>query len=336
MRRRDFIRSNALAATPATQPVDRMPWRTGIPMNHRQHTPTRLFPVRLDMRPLVILLAGCFAIVRPFAYGQSADWQSVTWREPQVRYLLADMTLGGNVPMYREYATREMDPDSREAIRLWDAAARVVNTHDFERRWVTNHFAKDGRAMRVVIRGSNRTITGNEVLLTSDLGWQQAPMRVVLAELSMGRLPSSYEHRTNDASVVEALRRWAAGARALNTNQFEWGGVKSERDRLLYRGMHCPIDGTHVRLNSDLPYPETNVRYFLADIYLGGGRDFYHRVAETAHEMGCQEAVARYDAGVIISNLDQFERKRVNGQTLITRKGSDERISGMTVKLSTD
>jgi len=85
-----------------------------------------------------------------------------------------------------------------------------------------------------------------------------------------------------------------------------------------------------------VPYPETNVRYFLADMYLGGSRDFYHRTAEAAHEMGCQEAVARYDTGVKIANLDQFERKKVDGKVLITRKGSNERISGMQVKLSTD
>src|SRR5512136_2047392 len=76
---------------------------------------------------------------------QSADWQRVVWREPQVRYLLADMTLGGNVAMYRDYATREKDPDSCEAIRLWDAGGRVVNTNEFERRWVTNKLAKNGR-----------------------------------------------------------------------------------------------------------------------------------------------------------------------------------------------
>ncbi len=109
---------------------------------------------------------------------QSADWQSVVWREPQVRYLLADMTLGGNVAMYRDYAAREKDPDSREAIRLWDAGARVVKTNDSERRWVTNQFSKDGRVMRVVYRGSNRTITGSEVLLSSDLGLDQTATRV--------------------------------------------------------------------------------------------------------------------------------------------------------------
>ena len=96
------------------------------------------------------------------------------------------------------------------------------------------------------------------------------------------------------------------------------------------------IDPFQIRLNSDVPYPETNVRYFLADMYLGGSRDFYHRTAEAAHEMGCKEAVARFDAGVGITNLDQFERKKLDGKVIITRKGSNERISGMAVKLSTD
>ena len=102
------------------------------------------------------------------ADAQSADWQHVIWREPQVRYLLADLSLGGNVALYRKYAAEEKDPDSREAIRLWDAGARVVNTNDFERRWVTNQFSQNGRVMRVVLRGSARTISGQEVKLSAD------------------------------------------------------------------------------------------------------------------------------------------------------------------------
>ena len=70
--------------------------------------------------------------------------------------------------------------------------------------------------------------------------------------------------------------------------------------------------------------------------HLGGSRDFYHRVAESAHEMGCREAVARFDAGVTVTNLDQLERKTVAAKVFITRKGSDQRISGRDVKLSTD
>ena len=128
----------------------------------------------------------------------------------------------------------------------------------------------------------------------------------------------------------------------MNTNWFErrgrfvHGTPNSPQHLLFYRGTSHAADASRVALNSDVPYPETNVRYFLADMMLGGSRDFYHRTAESAHEMGCHEAVARFDAGVKVINLDQFERKKVDGKVLITRKGSDERISGMLVKLSTD
>ncbi len=113
--------------------------------------------------------AAVFALwLPPHARSQSADRQAVIWRQPQVRYLLADMTLGGNRKLYRDYPATERDPDSREAIRLRDAGVRVVNTNEFERRWVANQFGKDGRGMRVVFRGSNRTIAGSEVLLSAD------------------------------------------------------------------------------------------------------------------------------------------------------------------------
>ena len=107
-------------------------------------------------------------------------------------------------------------------------------------------------------------------------------------------------------------------------------------DILQYRGTHQPVDGARVRLNTDLPYPEANVRYFMADIALGGSIEFYRAAAERDHEMGCLEAVRRTEEGYRITNLDQFERKKVDGKTLITRKGGNKRISGMEVKLSTD
>ncbi len=281
------------------------------------------------------LLAGAAGLLPSRGQAQSADWQSVIWREPQVRYLLADMTLGGNAKLYRDYATRECDSDSREAIRLWDAGARVVNPNEFERKWVTNQFGKDGRVMRVVLRGSNRTILGNEIFLTSDLRFQDSAMRMALLCFALGKPLSESEGRKHDVNTTEAIRRWKEGARVLNTNWFEMRRVGVDR-RVYYKDTDLLAEGSHVRLNSDFAYPETNVRYFLADMMLGGSRDFYHRTAEAAHEMGCQEAVARFDACVKITNLGQFERKQVESRTLVTRKGSNERISGMLVKLSTD
>lgn len=281
-----------------------------------------------------ILLAALLASVAigPRASAQSADWTEVIWREPQVRYLLADMTGSGKTDLYRKYATEEKDPDSREAIRLWDAGVRVVNMADFERKWVTNQFGKDGRVFRVVQRGSDRTITGNEVLLTSDGAFQQGPMRLVLLDLTLGTPPKDYAARAKkDAGVAEALRRFSEGCRVNNAYLFDRRGKS-----FVFKAGGQPLDTMFIRLNSDVPYPEVNVRYFLADMMLGGSREFYHRTAEAAHEMGCQEAVARFDAGVKITNLDQFERKKVDGKVLITRKESNERISGTLVKLSTD
>jgi hypothetical protein len=269
------------------------------------------------------------------ALAQSADWQQVVWRDPQVRYLLADMSLGGNAQLYRDYAGKERDPDSREAIRLWDAGSRVVNTNDFERRWVTNTFGKGGRVMRVVFRGTDRTITGNEVLLTSDLELQDSAIRLALLQFALGRpLPES-ERGKPDVDTAEAIRRWKAGARVLNTNWFEMRGTGLDR-RVYYMGTDRMAQGPHIRLNSDLAYPETNVRYFMADIALGGSIEFYRAAAERDHEMGCLEAVRRTEEGYRITNLDQFERKKVDGHTLITRKGSNERIGGMAVRLSSD
>jgi hypothetical protein len=292
----------------------------------------------IQSRTRPFLLASVLSLcLAGHVQAQSADWQSVVWREPQVRYLLADLTLGGNAALYRDYATREKDPDSREAIRLWEAGVRVVNTNEFERRWVTNKLAKNGRAMRVVFRGSNRTITGDEVLLTSDLGFYQGQMRGIILALTMGTPVTDFTNRLADPSIAEALRRWEAGARALNTNWFELKPARRGRGPMLvFRGSNGYVDGSLVRLNSDLPYPETNVRYFMADIALGGSIEFYRRIAEEAHEMGCLEAVRRTEEGYRITNLEQFERKKLDGKTLITRKGSNDRISGMDVKLSTD
>jgi hypothetical protein len=262
---------------------------------------------------------------------QAADWQVVVWREPQVRYLLADLSLGGNPNLYREYATKEKDPDSREAIRLWDAGARVVNKKDFERKWVANPHGKDGRVMRIVYRGTNRTITGTEVVLTSDAGWEQAKVRLLLADLTLGRPANFYADRKEDSSVKEALRRWADGVRAVGRYE-----VMGPDRQIVHHGTQQPVDPARIVLNSDAPYSETNVRYFMADIALGGSAEFYRQAAELAHETACLEAVRRTEDGYTIKNLDRFERKKVKGKVLITRKGSDDRISGMEVKLSSD
>lgn len=282
---------------------------------------------------LLLSLLGAFLQA---AYAQSADWQAVIWREPQVRYLLADMTGGGKTDLYRKYAVEEHDPDSREAIRLWDAGVRVVNMVDFERKWVTNRFGPNGRVFRVVLRGTNRTITGNEVLLSTDGSFPQGPMRLALLDLTLGAGTKAYQARAgHEPALAEALRRFNEGCRVSNAHLFSRSGQDSASS-LVCKGSGRPVDPAVIRLNSDLPYPEVNVRYFMADIALGGSLEFYRKAAESAHEMGCLEAVRRTEEGYHITNLDQFERKQVDGKTLVTRKGTNSRISGNEVRLSAD
>ena len=163
----------------------------------------------MNVTRLIILLLVCSSAFSTPASAQSADWQNVIWREPQVRYLLADMTGSGKTDLYRKYAKEGRDPDSREAIRLWDSGVRVVNMADFERKWVTNQFGKDGRVFRVVLRGSDRTITGNEVLLSNDGTFQQGPMRLALLDLTLDAGTKPYEAKAKkDPAIAEALRRF--------------------------------------------------------------------------------------------------------------------------------
>ena len=290
------------------------------------------------LKNLTIAFAALFAIavLSPHVFAQSADWTEVSWREPQVRYLLADMTGSGKTDLYRKYAAEEKDPDSREAIRLWDAGVRVINMADFERKWVTNQFGKDGRVFRVVQRGTDRTIAGNEVVLSNDGSFQQGPMRLVLLDLTLGAQSAGYASKAKtDAAIAEALRRYSGGCRVSNAHLFERRG-KPSSPAFVFKGSDNLVDPAFIRLNSDVSFPEVNVRYFMADIALGGSIEFYRASAERNHEMGCLEAVRRTEEGYRITNLDQFERKKVDGKVLITRKGSNERISGNEVKLSSD
>lgn len=293
---------------------------------------------RSRLRILTVASASLFAAVAagPHLSAQSADWTEVIWREPQVRYLLADMTSSGKTDLYRKYATEERDPDSREAIRLWDVGVRAINMADFERKWVTNRFGKDGRVFRVVQRGTDRTIAGSEVVLSNDGSFQQGPMRLALLDLTLDAQVAEYAAKaTKDAAIAEALRRYNDGCRVSNAHLFERRG-KASSPAFSFKGSDKPVDPAFIRLSSDVPYPETNVRYFMADIALGGSIEFYRKAAEADHEMGCLEAVRRTEAGYRITNLDQFERKKVDGKVLITRKGSNERISGLQVKLSSE
>jgi TolB protein len=299
-----------------------------------------------DMRPVWIMKADGSEphIVEMLHYqialdGSRTSWNNSTdnsvavepYHEPQVRYILADIQLGGSVDYYGKWA-KEGDPDSARAVKEWQAGTRVQNIASFQRKTVAGKF---GKGMRIVYQGTNRTIDAMDVVLTKDLTYRQADVRYLLADLTLGLPVDALESRKSDPSVREALSRWADGVRAANKDEFEIRGTAKAR-QVVYKGSQLPIDGMFVKLNSDLSYEEGPVRYILADMQLGGSPDFYRHVLDTSHDPISAEALARFDSGYQITNLDQFERKKVAGKTLITYKGTDQRIDGKSVTLSSD
>jgi hypothetical protein len=74
------------------------------------------------------------------------------------------------------------------------------------------------------------------------------------------------------------------------------------------------------------------VRYIMADVQLGAGIDAYRPLADPA----AVEAVRRWDVGIRVVNLGQFERQSAGNQAWqVVYVGTTTLIDGMDVELST-
>ena len=249
------------------------------------------------------------------------------YKEPHVRYLIADMTLGGSPDYYKQHAH---DSVPATALKEWEAGARLMETNRFERRRIQTPY---GESMRVLFKGTERTVTGADLLLTSDLTFEQAPMRLVLADLTLGRPVAFYEAKKKDANVAEALKRWGYGARAVNTNLFTSRGAKRE---LVYVANWRPLDGALVRLNSDPHFSEAWLRYLIAEMQLGTPKEKFLSFGQRFHDYNCLEAVAYLEAGYKVTNLDQFELKPVKNNPTVVYKGTEKRVDPFDIRLTSD
>ena len=249
------------------------------------------------------------------------------YKEPHVRYLIADMTLGGSPDYYKQHAH---DSVPATALKEWEAGARLMETNRFERRRIQTPY---GESMRVLFKGTERTVTGADLLLTSDLTFEQAPMRLVLADLTLGRPVSFYEAKKKDANVAEALKRWGYGARAVNTNLFTSRGAKRE---LVYVANGRPLDGALVRLNNDPHFSEAWLRYLIAEMQLGTPKEKFLSFGQRFHDYNCLEAVAYLEAGYKVTNLDRFELKPVKNNPTVVYKGTEKRVNPFDIRLTSD
>lgn len=85
--------------------------------------------------------------------------QTGSFDEARVRYILADIELGGP---FEYYATKN-DPSSVEAVARWNRGVRVSNINQFQRKVVTIVGQDE---ILIVISGSEQIINANDVQLT--------------------------------------------------------------------------------------------------------------------------------------------------------------------------
>lgn len=78
---------------------------------------------------------------------------------------------------------------------------------------------------------------------------------------------------------------------------------------------------------------ESRVRFILADMQLMNTSDPY-RTEITDEEIA--ESLRRWDAGIRVANIEQFERKNMDGKWQIVYAGSDKPIQGTDVNLTSD
>lgn len=91
----------------------------------------------------------------------------------------------------------------------------------------------------------------DELLSFTPLSTDEARVRYILADIQLINTADPYRATITDEETAEALRRWDAGIRVDNIDQFERRLV-SEEWQVVYTGSEKPINGVDVTLTSDL------------------------------------------------------------------------------------
>jgi len=185
---------------------------------------------------IISLILGALFIFINISYGQSS------YKESRVRYILADISLGGPLTYYKNHSN---DPNAVEAVKRWDRGIRVTNINQFDRKFII------GKGTEIVYKGTTRKIKGMDVRLTKDVGYKESRVRYILADISLGGPLIYYKNHSNDPNAVEAVKRWDNGVRVTNTNRFERKFILGKGPEIVYIGTTRKINGMDGRLTTD-------------------------------------------------------------------------------------
>jgi hypothetical protein len=190
--------------------------------------------------------------------------------------------------------------------------------------------------MRIVKKGSRRVIDGSEIELTTDGLYDENQVRVILADIALGAGISNYKLQISDPDAMEALERISDDVKVTNLHQMQ-RMLLNAKWTVIRKGTLLPMAGQLIKLDIDEEYYQSDARYMFADMCLGGPVAFYRESLRLSRDPNIKAALEMLDDSVKIQNLWQFERKTYpDNKCNIVFKGTDKRIDGSDVQLSTD
>lgn len=210
-----------------------------------------------------VVYGGTEFIVNGDDFVMASDIGGLNNEEARIRYILADIQLGDVAGYYRQYLDQ---PAVAEAIRRWDAGVRVANIAQFERKVVAQ------AGWKVVYIGSDSTVLGSDILLTTDQAPEPQPtaqaaieptsadscssgetrINYILADIQLGGVDAYYRQITDDPSVVEAVRRWDSGVRLADPGAFERKIVGDQGWQIVYAGTEQRVDCNDIQLGASV------------------------------------------------------------------------------------
>lgn len=192
------------------------------------------------------------------------------------------------------------------------------------------NFPKTGTGSSSTCRPNRGVISGGGNITTSFEG--NAIVKSGLSSLPAARFDITFHY-----SFGTGLHDYFE----LNYHKSEWyvcgvGLVKSTALTVESKNwMKIKEESSTLRLVSFTPKStnESQVRYILTDIQLGTLLEYYR---ENADYEEAAEAIRRWDGGVRLLNIDDFERKVVNGMWQIVYQGTETQIRGLDCVLNSD
>lgn len=162
-------------------------------------------------------------------------------------------------------------------------------------------------------------------------------VRYILADI---QLRNDYSEYKKDIKVnpnnVEAIKRWISGVRVINIDKFERKDIEGKGWRVVHKGTSFRVNGIDVELSTEQKlYDEYIVRYIIADMQLSKEYGKYN--SQKTENANCAEAIKRWEVGVRVSNINEFERKLIGEKGWsIVHKGTSFRVHGADIILNTN